>query len=75
MPEGPDDTRFARYGAAGFDLIGTIIGGAVVGWLLDRHFGTSYLAGTMTIVAVIGGFVRLVQALRHFDEIDRERKP
>lgn len=65
--------RFARYGALGYEVSGTIFAGAVVGWSLDRWLGTEpYLAVACTLFAVIGSFVRLVVLLRRFDRLDRE---
>jgi F0F1-type ATP synthase assembly protein I len=47
----------------------------VVGWLLDRWLGSEPLATvTLTLVAVVGGFIRLVQLLRRFERLDRERR-
>lgn len=60
--------RYARFGALAYELSGTILAGAFVGWLLDRWLGTQpYLTLVSTLAAVIGGFVRLVVLLRRFD--------
>lgn len=64
--------RYARGGAIAFEFTGTIAGGAFVGWWLDEHYGTTPWAMTgLTVVAVVGGFIRLIQMLRRFDQIDR----
>jgi ATP synthase protein I len=64
-------TRFLRAGALAFDFSGTIVGGAVCGWLVDRWFGTEPWALTVfSLVGVVGGFVRLVTLLRRFEKID-----
>jgi ATP synthase protein I len=56
-----------------FEFSGTIAGGAFVGWLLDRWLGTPpWGAVLMTLLAVVGGFVRLVQILRRFERRDRQ---
>lgn len=64
--------RYARGAAIAFEFTGTIAGGAFVGWWLDHRFGTGPWGMTgFTVVAAIGGFVRLLQLLRQFDRLDR----
>jgi ATP synthase protein I len=54
-----------------FEFSGTIAGGAFVGWLLDRWLGMPpWGAVIMTLLAVVGGFVRLVRILRRFERRD-----
>jgi F0F1-type ATP synthase assembly protein I len=64
--------RWVRYGrgtAIVFEFVGTIGAGAVIGYFLDRYFGTEpTLQIVMTVLAVIGGFVRLLQMLRRFEQ-------
>jgi len=65
--------QFARYGAVAFEFTGMIGGGAFVGWTLDRWFDSApYGIMVCTVLASIGGFVRLIQILRQFDRVDRE---
>jgi len=65
--------RFARYGALAFELTGTIGAGAILGTLVDRWTGAPpYGVTLVTLLAVIGGFARLIQILRRFDRLDRE---
>ena len=76
MPAPGPVLRYGRYGALAFEFTGTIAAGAVVGWLLDRWLGTgSNLSIVCTLIAVVGGFVRLIQTLRRFDRLDFEREP
>ena len=64
-------THFIRAGALAFDFTGTIIGGAACGWLVDRWLGTEPWALTiLSVLGVVGGFVRLVQLLRRFEKAD-----
>lgn len=64
--------RFARYGAVAFEFSGTIASGAIIGWGLDQWLGTApYGVTTCTLIAVVGGFARLIQLLLRFDRIDR----
>ena len=77
MPPPPAPlVRFARYGAVAFEFSGTIAAGTFFGWLIDRWLGSAPwgVAGG-TLVAVVGGFVRLIEVLRRFDRIDRDRRP
>jgi len=64
--------RYARYAAAGFDLVGTIIAGTGIGYLLDRWLDTTpYLTLCLMLLAIVGGFTRLIRTLRHFDRLER----
>ena len=76
MPDPSPFVRYGRYGALGFEFSGTIAAGAAVGYLLDRWLRTEPYAVTLcTLLAVVGGFVRLIQVLRRFDRLDREAEP
>ena len=71
-PPGPI-VRYARYGAVAFEFSGTIAAGAAFGWLVDRWLGSEpYGLVAMTLLAVVGGFVRLITILLRFDRLDRE---
>jgi F0F1-type ATP synthase assembly protein I len=66
--------RYGRYGAVAFEFSGTIAAGAMMGWLIDRWAGSEpYALVAGTLLAVVGGFVRLIQILKRFDRIDRQR--
>jgi F0F1-type ATP synthase assembly protein I len=55
------------YLGVAFELPGTIIGGLAVGYFLDEYFQTSpWLLITLTLVAFIGAFVRLIYWARFF---------
>ncbi len=63
----PTLRRAGLYLGVAFELPGTIIGGLVVGYFLDRYFGTSpWLMIAVTAVAFAGAFVRLVRWVRFF---------
>lgn len=63
--------RYARGGAIAFEFTGTIGAGAFVGWWLDDRYGTTPWAMTgLTVIAAIGGFIRLLQILRRFERLD-----
>jgi F0F1-type ATP synthase assembly protein I len=71
MPRPGPLVRYGRYGALAFEFSGTIAGGVVVGWLIDRSFGTDpYAVVCCTLLAVVGGFVRMIQVLRRFDRLE-----
>ncbi len=55
------------YLGVAFELPGTIIGGLAVGYFLDEYFQTSpWLLLSLTALAFIGAFVRLVYWVRFF---------
>ncbi len=69
--ETPFLRRAGLYVAVGFELPSTILGGLLVGYLLDNYFGTSpWLLITVTAVAFTGACVRLVRWVKFFS---RER--
>lgn len=73
MSEPGNIVRYGRYGAVAFEFTGTIGGGAFVGWLLDRYLGWApWGMVTCSVLAVIGGFIRLIQIVRQFDRSDRK---
>jgi F0F1-type ATP synthase assembly protein I len=50
-----------------FELPATIIGGLAIGYFLDEYLQTSpWLLITLTAIAFVGGFVRLVYWVRFF---------
>jgi F0F1-type ATP synthase assembly protein I len=63
--------RYGRYGAAAFEFSGSIAAGALIGWWVDSKFGTQpYALLIMTLLAVVGGFIRMVRVLRSFERSD-----
>lgn len=65
--------RYGRYGAVAFEFSGTIAAGAVIGRLIDGWLDTApYALVSATLLAVIGGFIRLIEVVRRFERIDRE---
>lgn len=67
--------RYARGGAIAFEFSGTIGGGALCGWYLDRWLGTGpWLLLACTVIGAVGGFVRLIRLVERFNEIDRGAK-
>ena len=59
--------RASLYLGIAFELPGTILGGLLVGHLLDKYFGTSpWLLIIITLLSFAGAFVRLVYWFKHF---------
>jgi F0F1-type ATP synthase assembly protein I len=66
--------------AMALELPGSIIGGLVIGYLLDEYFNTSpWLMMALTILGFTAACIRLVRWVRYFsdkrnhDSADRER--
>jgi ATP synthase protein I len=65
--------RYARGVAIAFEFTGSIVGGAIAGWWIDRWLGTApYAALGLTLLGTVVGFVRLLQMLQRFRSIDRQ---
>jgi F0F1-type ATP synthase assembly protein I len=59
--------RAGLYVGIAFELPGTILGGLLVGYLLDKYLGTSpWFLIAVTAIAFAGAFARLVQWVRFF---------
>ncbi len=57
--------------AVAFEFTGTIAAGALVGWYLDDRLGwTPWGSIVATVLAAVGAFVRLLQMLRRFQQLD-----
>jgi F0F1-type ATP synthase assembly protein I len=64
-----------RLAGLGMELAGAIIGGCLLGYWLDRRFGTAprWLM-VCTLIGVVGGLYNLVrQALRETTRMQRRR--
>jgi F0F1-type ATP synthase assembly protein I len=63
--------RYARGMGIAFEFTGTIGAGAALGWYLDERFAVAPWGSiTLTVAAVVGAFVRLIQMLRRFQQLD-----
>ena len=68
--------RAGRYVAVAWNFVGTILAGAVVGFLVDRWLGwapVGVMAGT--ILGAAGGFVQLIHVLRRLDRVGDRPEP
>ncbi|HEY2986103.1 MAG TPA: AtpZ/AtpI family protein [Candidatus Binatia bacterium] len=66
--------KFAKYLAIGLEIPSTIIGPLILGYLIDRQFGTS---PWVTVVAAFLGFIgavfRLLKYLKYFAQDKTEK--
>jgi len=68
--------RYARGMAVAFEFSGTIAAGAFLGWYLDQRLGwTPWGSIGLTVVAAVGAFVRLLQMLKRFQQVDGAPEP
>jgi F0F1-type ATP synthase assembly protein I len=59
--------RAGLYIGVAFELSATILGGPLVGYLLDKHLGTSpWFLIVITALAFAGAFARLVRWAKFF---------
>jgi ATP synthase protein I len=57
-------SKVAFYSGLGFILPGAIVGGAVIGYYLDRWLGTKpILAVVMGVLGAVAGFIELFKVL------------
>jgi len=59
--------KVGKYAAAGLEFPSTVLGGLLLGYFLDGYFKTSpWFTAILTLVALIGSFVRLFQWVNYF---------
>jgi F0F1-type ATP synthase assembly protein I len=59
--------RLAKYLAIGLEIPSTIIGGVVLGYLIDLQFETSpWFTVVLAVLGFVGAVYRLLQYLRRF---------
>ncbi len=62
----PRFVKIAKYTAIGLQFPSTIIGGLVLGYLVDNFLGTSpWFLIAMTFLAFIGAVIQLIRWVRH----------
>src|SRR5918999_2371715 len=62
--------------AMALELPGSIVGGLVIGYLLDEYFQTSpWLMMGLTILGFTAACIRLVRWVRYFSETRNESQP
>jgi F0F1-type ATP synthase assembly protein I len=64
--------KVGKYAAAGLEFPTTILGGLLLGYFLDRYFETSpWFTTVLTLVALVGSFIRLFQWVNYFSRRKR----
>lgn len=64
--------KVGKYAAAGLEFPSTVLGGLLLGYFLDSYFGSSpWFTTVLTLVALVGGFVRLFQWINYFSRRKR----
>jgi F0F1-type ATP synthase assembly protein I len=59
--------KIAKYLAIGLEIPSTIIGALVLGYLVDRQFGTSpWFTVVSAVLGFVGAVFRLIQYLKYF---------
>ncbi len=67
--------RYARAAAVGFEFVGTVAAGALVGIYGDRRLETHpWLSIAGVVLGTIGGLYRMVQVQRFFQRQDEDRQ-
>ena len=67
--------RVGLYLGIAFELPGTILGGLLVGYILDNHFNSSpWILIVMTTLAFAGAFMRLIQWTRYLSKTRHETR-
>ncbi len=61
-----------RLAGMGMELTGAVIGGCVIGWYIDKHFGTRYGLMTGALIGIVGGMYNLIK--QAFKTIKDEQK-
>jgi F0F1-type ATP synthase assembly protein I len=56
--------QFGTYSSLAFLLPACVVVGYIVGYLLDKAFGTNFLYLVFLVIGVAGGFIELVRQLQ-----------
>jgi F0F1-type ATP synthase assembly protein I len=70
-PRGGGLALTSRYAAAGLQVGASVVGGLLLGMLVDRWLGTApWLGVAGLLVGAVGGFLELFRALRRWERED-----
>jgi F0F1-type ATP synthase assembly protein I len=56
--------QVSRYASLGFLLPSCVFVGYLIGYLLDKAFGTTFLMPVFLIVGIVAGFVELIREVQ-----------
>lgn len=64
--------KVGKYAAIGLEFPSTVLGGMLLGYLLDLYFDASpWFAISITLLAFLGACIRLVQLVKRFSRRDK----
>lgn len=65
----------AQASVIGFALAGPIVGGFLIGYFIDQHFGTQYWVIVVGLLGVVGGFKEMFSLLKKVQPKTTDRTP
>lgn len=57
-----------EYSALGFVLPSSVFAGYLIGYLLDKQFGTHYLYLVFMVLGIIAGFIQIFRFLKKHED-------
>jgi len=57
-------TQIGRYTSLAFLLPASTLAGYIIGYLLDKAFGTSFLRIVFLLFGIAGGFIELIRTIQ-----------
>ena len=57
-----------EYSALGFVLPSSVFAGYLIGYLLDKQFGTTYLYLVFMVLGIIAGFIQIFRFLKKHED-------
>jgi F0F1-type ATP synthase assembly protein I len=75
VPEGDRNAWIAigRYSGLAFILPVSAVVGYIIGYLLDKAFGTHFLYLVFLVLGIVAGFVQLLREAQKISDADRDR--
>ena len=67
--------KIAKYLAIGLEIPSTIVGSLVVGYVIDRQFGTSpWITVAAAVLGFVGAVFRLLKYLKYFAQGETDKR-
>jgi F0F1-type ATP synthase assembly protein I len=57
-----------QYSSLAFILPSSVFAGYVIGYLLDKYFGTTYLYIVFMVLGIISGFIQIFRFLKKHED-------